>query len=445
MNLISKIINCKRIVIIGRGPSARYLKANKNDLLIGINLKGVLDFSFDCYFSNGNIINLKNKEKPINTKIYKEVLLGSVPFSLINLIKYFNNIFENKKKKNIILYGFDFYKSTQDEDILKRKRLSHDIQELIDVNTQLYAYETFKKDFNNLNIFKFGFDFHSDFKVKNVENKNDVEIISELTTNHQGDTDRLIKLIESSITANCKVIKFQKRDVSSFYPKKKLDSKYITPISNNFKEYRDKLELTNEQLDLIKFYQQKNDLKIIFSALDYSSYDTLKKLGFKYFKIPSTISNFDKFINFIAKVNLPEIYISTGMTTHNYVKNIVKKFNHKKKINLMHAISCYPTKFIDINFGIISYYRDLSLKNKNIIPGYSSHDVGSLGCMLAITAGAKIIEKHVKIGVTDWMHFDDTAIDAKIELPKFMREINKVYSAIGSGEKEVYKCEHHKY
>ena len=62
-----------------------------------------------------------------------------------------------------------------------------------------------------------------------------------------------------------------------------------------------------------------------------------------------------------------------------------------------------------------------------------------------VKTGDIFIEKHVKIGVTDWMHFDDTAIDAKIELPKFIREINKVYSAIGSGEKEVYKCEHHKY
>ena len=444
MSLINKIIKSKRIVIIGRGPTARYLDKKKDDLLIGINFSELSSIKFDCIFKSGEIINLNNKKEKVNTKIYSEVWLGSVPFSLINLIRYLNFVFENKPKKKIVLYGFDFFKSSKDEDIFKKKRLSNNIQELIDVNAQLYAYEAFKNNFKNLSIFKFGFDFNSDFSNKN-KNKDNLEIIAELTTNHQGNTDRLVELIEYSIASKCKAIKFQRRNVETFYDSQKLKSRYLTPISKTFKEYRDKLELTHEQLDLIKFYQNKFDLKIIFSALDYKSYEELRKYKFKYFKIPSTISNFKKYIDTIAKENLPEIYISTGMTTEKYVHNVVKIFKKTKKINLLHCISCYPTKFTDINLGIISAYKEMAMKNKNIIPGYSSHDVGNLGCMLAVAAGARVIEKHVKIGVTDWMHFDDTAIDIKMEFPKFVSDLEKVFDSIGDGKKKIYQCEHHKY
>ena len=47
--------------------------------------------------------------------------------------------------------------------------------------------------------------------------------------------------------------------------------------------------------------------------------------------------------------------------------------------------------------------------------------------MLAIAAGARVIEKHIKIGHTPWMHFDDTAIDAKLELPTFVEQLNKTF------------------
>ena len=190
--------------------------------------------------------------------------------------------------------------------------------------------------------------------LKEKENKsNNLKIVAEITTNHKGDTEILEKLILGTIKAGVKNIKFQKRDFLNFYDKKKLNSKYITPISNTFAEYRQKLELNTEQLNLIKFYQKKYNLNIIFSALDYSSYIQLRNLGFKSFKIPSTISNHKKFINIISKEKLNQIIISTGMTNENYVQFILKKFINFKKLYLLHAISAYPTFFTDININII--------------------------------------------------------------------------------------------
>lgn len=146
----------------------------------------------------------------------------------------------------------------------------------------------------------------------------------------------------------------------------------------------------------------------------------------------------------MARQKLDQIYVSTGMTTQNYVDYIISKFKNKKLV-LMHTISSYPTYFRDMNLSIINNYKKLSENNNNIIPGYSSHDVGDEGSMLAIAAGARVIEKHIKIGHTEWMHFDDTAIDARTELPIFIEKLNKTMRAMGSDKKKIYPFEHHKY
>ena len=443
MNLIKKIKSSKKIIIVGRGPSSRFLKNTKKDFfIIGLNLREINNIKFDSILINNKIKDLKKNTLLIDLKKVSNYKIGSIPFGLLNLLYFLEKL---QVRKEVILYGFDFKKFSSDEDILKEKRIKKDldnIQELIDINTQKVIFDIYKNKFRNIKIKRFGFDFLSDnFSNKNIK---DYEFISEFTTNHQGDTNRLVELIECCVKANCKTIKFQRRDVTNFYTKKELLKDYNTPISNNFYEYRKRLELTREQLDIIKSYSKKNDLKVIFSALDYNSYNELKHLGFKNFKIPSTISLNKKFISYISKEKLNKTYISTGMTNERYIGFILNLFK-KKKIVLMHAISAYPAKFSNINIGIINKYKKLSDNNKNIIPGYSSHDVGDEGCMLAIAAGAKVIEKHIKIGHTDWMHFDDTAIDARIELPIFIDKLTRTAQSIGTEVKKIYSFEHHKY
>ena len=95
------------------------------------------------------------------------------------------------------------------------------------------------------------------------------------------------------------------------------------------------------------------------------------------------------------------------MTNEKYLQFILNLFE-KNCINACNFI--ISTSFQDLNLDILKYV-DVS-KNKNIIPGYSSRDIGNLGSILAVAIGAKVIEKHIKIGITDWMHYDDTALDA---------------------------------
>ena len=438
LSMINK--NKNKISIIGRGPSARFF-SNRNVLTIGVNIKEINNINFNYILTKKKLICLRDNTF-VNIDNFFDYKIGSVPFSLLNLLEFLNSF---NTYMHVKMYGFDFKKFSNDDDIYKEIRIKKDtesIQENIDINTQLFAFNTYKKKYHNLNIYRFGFDFYSDFE-KQAKPKS-LEIISEFTTNHQGNTEKLDILMKSCIDAKCKIIKFQRRDVGNFYDKKTLEKKYITPISKNFYQYRKNLEFNEEQLDLISYYKKKFDLKVIFSALDVKSYLELKQRKFKYFKIPSTISEHKKFINFLANERNQLTYISTGMTDQKYVNYILNKFKNQK-IVLMHAVSSYPTKFENINLNIVSKYKELAENNNKIRVGYSSHDIGFLGSMLAVAAGATVIEKHIKIGHTPWMHFDDTAIDAKLELPLFIENLNKTFVSLGDKKKKVYNFEHHKY
>jgi Sialic acid synthase len=252
------------------------------------------------------------------------------------------------------------------------------------------------------------------FKESNNINRNsssNIDVVAELTTNHYGDRSLLIDMIRNAKIAGADYIKIQKRDVDTFYSKELLDSSYFSPFGKTFKDYRNGLEL-----DYNDFCEIENECKNIginwfISALDIKSFEFILQFAPKIIKIPSTISEFKKYHDYIAKNYDGKIVISTGMTDKKYEEYIINKFSKNKKIYLLQCTSSYPTKPEDTNIGIIRHYRNLSKKYKNIVPGYSSHDIGSLGSMLAVAAGAKMIEKHVKIKKVDWGHFDSVAID----------------------------------
>ena len=65
--------------------------------------------------------------------------------------------------------------------------------------------------------------------------------------------------------------------------------------------------------------------------------------------------------------------------------------------------------------------------------------------MMAVAAGAKMIEKHVKFGDVSWAHFDDVAVDLSDDsFSKFIHDV-RLAEIMGSEEKIIHSSEHHKY
>ena len=467
--LKKKIIECcknkKKIIILGRGFSTSFFlknaaKIKNKNLIIGFNTNEIVN-EIDFYFTNKKTIpnNLAKRKLielkkiiDLNKSVLKIFKIGSIKYSLDPLLFFLNKTVDQLKKSlEIIFVGFDFRTSLPEGDY-KSKIRKNLIQSHIDISGQRDLFFKRKKSYSNINITHAGFDLYSDidpreniFIKKKKEKQFKVKIVAEITTNHHGETKKIIDLIYGAKKAGADFVKFQMRDVENFYSQKTLEKEYKSPYGKTFRDYRNKLELTNEQIELIIKLCKKLRIEPFFSVLDIVSFKRLKKYNFRLLKIPSTISEDEVFLKFVKDNYNGEIVVSTGMTNKNYLLKCAKLFKNNKKLYLLHCISSYPTSPLDANLGVISTIKNLSLKYKNIIPGYSSHDLTKTAAAMAVSLGAQMIEKHIKININKWAHFDETALDVNYEFPSWVQYVRSSENILGNNIKKILKSEHHKY
>ena len=273
-----------------------------------------------------------------------------------------------------------------------------------------------------------------------------VLIVAEITTNHLGDVELLKKMVRLSKEAGADIVKIQKRDVETFYAPEHLEKKYESPFGSTWKEFRHGIELTLEGLQELEEECKKVGIDWFASILDLESFKLLQPFNKKLVKLPSTISEHRDFHAKVAEHHKGQLVISTGYTSQEYEEYIQEAFKDAEKIYLLQCTSAYPPPPEDCNIAVVRHYNELGKKNSKIVPGYSSHDEGSLGSMLAVAAGAKMIEKHVKIGDTPWMHFQDVALDLENgEFAQFVQDVRKAELMCGSETKEIKPSEWHKY
>ena len=275
---------------------------------------------------------------------------------------------------------------------------------------------------------------------------NKTEIVAEITTNHHGNFENLLKMVKLSKEAGADYIKIQKRDVKNFYSPKDLKNPYFSKFGKTFEDYRMGLELSMEEIDKLDRYCKQIKIDWFCSVLDVKSFHDILNFKPTMIKIPSTVSGHLNLHAEVSKYFKKKIVISTGYTDKKYESYILNKFKNNEKIYLLQCTSSYPAKFDDCNIAVIRHYNVLAKHYKKLVPGFSSHDMGNLGCIMAVAAGAKMLEKHVKFKDVNWGHFDSVALNLKNnEFLNFVKEIRKAEILIGSEVKKITPNEYHKY
>lgn len=273
-----------------------------------------------------------------------------------------------------------------------------------------------------------------------------VKVVAEITTNHFGDMDRLRTMIVAAKQAGADYIKLQKRDVESFYTEEKLAAPYNSPFGTTFRDYRHGIELDKEQFEFVDSFCKEVGIKWFASILDMPSYEFIRQFNPELIKLPSTISEHKDYLTAVAVDFTNDVVISTGYTDSEYESFIFKTFKRARNIYLLQCTSAYPTPNEDTQIGVVRHYHNLSQKDSRIIPGFSSHDIGSLCSMMAVAAGARMIEKHVKFGDVAWSHFDEVAVDlVNGDFERLVADIRKAERIVGEEKKVVQDSEHHKY
>jgi sialic acid synthase SpsE len=273
-----------------------------------------------------------------------------------------------------------------------------------------------------------------------------VRIVAEFTNNHLGDIERLRRMVQRTAEAGADFVKVQKRDVDTFYSTDQLLSPYSSPFGKTLGDYRRGVELTREGFEALDEECRRCSIDWFCSVLDYASYHFISQFGPKLLKLPSTVSERRDFLRQIGSEHRGDLVVSTGFTNTEYEEFVQRHFPHSAHIYLLQTNSAYPTAPFECGVAVIRHYRDLARQDSRIIPGYSSHDLGSLGSMLAVAAGAQMVEKHVKLGNTAWVHFDHVAVDLEgDDFTNYVKDVRLAEDICGDETKRIHRGEHHKY
>ncbi len=217
--------------------------------------------------------------------------------------------------------------------------------------------------------------------------KKKVMIVAEIGNNHEGSFKIAKKLIDKAKSCKVDAVKFQTFNRSLFY-------------ANNQKKSHKKLKKFNlsfNEFKKLSQYARKKKLIFFSTPLDLLSAENLNNIQ-NIFKVASSDNNYFDLITKIISFK-KDIIISTGYADIKLIKKIENKIlnswgNKKKKLNLafLHCVSSYPTEFAESNIFSIKYLKK-NLSKKTII-GYSDHTIGIETSLLAVSLGARIIEKH---------------------------------------------------
>ena len=216
-------------------------------------------------------------------------------------------------------------------------------------------------------------------------------LIAEIGLSHEGSVGIAKSYIDLATDLGFDAIKFQTHNADDESSKQEaFRSKIFFQDKTRF-DYWKRTSFDNDTWLFLKKYCDKKKIIFISSAFSEKSLKVLKKIGQKYWKIPSGEVTNLILIEQIAKLK-KHIFLSTGMSTFSEIKEALKIIRkHHNKITLMHCTSEYPTKPDNVNLQLINTMS----KKFNIDVGYSDHTGELSTCLIANYLGAVAAEIHI--------------------------------------------------
>ena len=225
--------------------------------------------------------------------------------------------------------------------------------------------------------------------------KSSVFIIAELSANHNGSLSTAIETIRAAKRAGADAIKLQTYTADTLTLD--VDNEDFIIKSETIWDGQKYYDLYEKAHTPWKWHKvlfeeaKKEDLVCFSSPFDPTAVDFLETLGNPIYKVASFEITDIPLIKYIASKGKPMI-ISTGIAGLEDIKlalNACKKMGNED-IALLKCTSSYPAPIEEANLIMV---KDLA-ERFGVISGLSDHTLGITAPVIAVTQGAKIIEKH---------------------------------------------------
>jgi len=271
----------------------------------------------------------------------------------------------------------------------------------------------------------------------NFKNLDKPYLIGEIGINHNGDEQIAKKLIDAAFSTSWDCVKFQKRNPDVAVPDHQKKVMRDTPWGRmTYLEYKYKIEFGKKEFDYFDKYCAEKPIDWTASVWDLDSLNFLLDYKVPFIKIPSAHLTNDNVLIETAKSGV-SIIASTGMSTLKEVDHAVNLLEkHSKSYSIMHTNSSYPSKIEDLNLSLIPFF----IKRYGCPVGYSGHEFGLTPTVMAVSLGAKIIERHITIDRNMWG--TDQSSSVEIEgMDSLYKRIREIDLMMGKPKKLVTDAE----
>ena len=230
-------------------------------------------------------------------------------------------------------------------------------------------------------------------KIGKFDTSKKVFIIAELSANHSGSLQIAKDTIYAAKEAGADSIKLQ-----TYTPEwMTIDSKKDDfVIKGGLWDGKNLYELYKWAMTPLEWHEElfnyanSLDLEVFSSPFSLEAVDLLEQFNPSAYKIASFEVPWYDLIEYAASKKKPLI-VSTGIATLQEIQDVVEICKNKKvELALLKCTSAYPTPLEDANLKTIPAMKEIF----NVEVGFSDHTLGITAPIVAVSLGARIIEKH---------------------------------------------------
>lgn len=246
------------------------------------------------------------------------------------------------------------------------------------------------------------------------------EFVAEFTTNHMGNLNLLLRMVDEAAGAGASVIKMQKKDVERFYSKEKLDTRYESPYGKTYRDYRTIFEFDEATFRVFDARCRERGIDWFATAHDLESLAFLERFQRRSVKIASVNARNEDFLRRVAE-RVPghiRVVISVGGSKLREVETTLGFFP-RHEIRMLHCVAEYPCPLERLRLGNIPVLQK-EFGDERIRIGYSGHEIGIEPSLAAIALGAVMVERHFCMSRRSFVHH----IECSLEPEEFRRLVS---------------------
>lgn len=238
-----------------------------------------------------------------------------------------------------------------------------------------------------------------------------MEFVAEFTTNHMGNLNILLRMVESAAWAGADLIKMQKKNVETFYSQEKLNSVYESPYGKSYRDYRSMFEFDHEDYQRFDARCQADKIAWFSTIQDEVSYDFMASYDMPIYKVASINSRNSDFLRATAE-RIPtdkRIVISVAGSDLGQIERAIEMFP-QHQINILHCVAQYPCPLDQLRLGNIPVLKR-QFGDDRIKVGYSGHEMGIEPSLAAIALGAEMVERHFALSRHSFVHHIECSLE----------------------------------